>query len=148
MRAFFDEAGPALKAATVASISAVGGVSHASRLLGIGTAALSKYSSTSGEWANSFIRVDLAAALDRAAGHDFITSTMRGLVDGEKPAGFGQLTALAVLRLDGVLDDVVREVAQAIEDGHADACERQAVRARIVPAMRALAALDALMAGL
>jgi hypothetical protein len=132
MRDFLSEAGPALKAATSASISAVDGVSNASRLLGIGSAALSKYVSTADEWAKSFIRVDLAVALDKAAGHDFITSTMRGLVAGEKPAGFGQLTALAILRLDGVLDDVVR----------------QAVRARIVPAMRALASLDALMAGI
>lgn len=148
MRSFSDIAGPVLKAATVSSLEAVGGISAASKLLGIGTPALSKYASSADEWAKNFIRVDLAVALDKAAGHPFITAAMGEMLSRDRAATFGQLTATAVLRLDGVLDDVVREVATAIDDGKLDACERQAVRARIVPAMRALASLDALMAGL
>lgn len=131
-----------LKAATVASLDAAGGVSAASRLLGIGTSALSKYASTSGEFAGSFIRADLAVRLDVATGHPFITRAMTELVSEAAPEPIGPLTASAILKLDGVLDDVVREVALAMEDGHMDAAERQAVRSRIAAAQQSLARLD------
>jgi hypothetical protein len=147
MRAFSNKTASALKAATISSFEAVGGVSRASDLLGIGAGTLSKYASTSDEWSRNFIRVDLAVALDAAAGHPFITSTMGDLLGTRRPQSFGELTAAAVLKLNGILDDVVREVALAIDDGHVDAAERQAVRARIVPAMQALAQLDAIIAG-
>ncbi|EPE95733.1 hypothetical protein RGCCGE502_22825 [Rhizobium grahamii CCGE 502] len=136
-----------MKAATVAAVDAVGGVSRASQLLGMGTSALTKYCSTAEEWSKNFIRVDLAVALDRATAHPFISTAISQLVADQAPASVGELTASAVLRLDGVLDEVVRTIAVAIEDGHLDAAERQAVRSRIVPAMLFLARLDAMMAG-
>lgn len=134
-----------LKAATISGLDAVGGVSAASRLLGIGTPALTKYASTAEEWQANFIRVDLAVRLDVAAGHPFLTNAMTHIVQAAEPEAPGALTASAILKLDGVLDDVVREVAAALEDGHLDAAERQAVRSRIVAAHQSLSRLDAMM---
>ncbi|WP_377299760.1 hypothetical protein [Rhizobium sp. SGZ-381] len=145
MRAFSSLTATALKAATISGFEAVGGVSRASDLLGVGAGTLSKYASTSEEWSRNFIRVDLAVALDAASGHPFITGAMGELLGARRPQTFGELTAAAVLKLNGLLDDVVREVALAIDDGHVDAAERQAVKARIVPAMQALAQLDAII---
>jgi hypothetical protein len=68
-------------------------------------------------------------------------------VRGRAGEGFGAVTAAAVLRLNGVLDDVVRKVALALEDGVLDAGERLAIRNTIVAAQRNLAALDAVMIG-
>ncbi len=136
-----------LKAATVAGFAAIGGTSQAASLLGVGISTASKYASNAPEWAANLIRVDLAVMLDREAGHPFITSAMRHLVE-EAPCGFaGPLTASAILKLDGVLDDVVREVAAAMDDGHLDAAERQAVRHRIALAQASLARLDSFVAG-
>lgn len=147
MRSYLSQSDALLKAATVASVDAVGGISRASELLGMGTSALTKYCSTAEEWSKNFIRVDLAVALDRATAHPFITTAITQLVANQTPSSVGELTATAVLRLDGVLDEVVRTIAVAIEDGHISAAERQAVRSRIVPAMQYLARLDAMMAG-
>jgi hypothetical protein len=147
MRAFSCCSAAALKAATVSGLEAVGGVSRAASLLGVAAGTLSKYASPANEWAQSVIRVDLAVRLDAEAGHPFITSTMCELLGAAGRPGFGELTAAAVLKLNGVLDNVVREVSAAIEDGHVDAAERLAVRQSIVPAMQMLARLDAMIAG-
>jgi hypothetical protein len=108
---FFQQNGQCPQGRDDSSFEAVGGVSRASDLLGIGAGTLSKYASTSDEWSRNFIRVDLAVALDAAAGHPFITSTMGDLLGARRPQSFGELTAAAVLKLNGILDDVVREVA-------------------------------------
>lgn len=137
----------AIKSATAAALDAVGGVSAAASLLGVGSSTLTKYASTGEEWRASFIRLDLAVALDRATPHPFLLTAMNRLVTGDRPAPGGRLTASAILRLDGVLDDVVREAARAIEDDHVDSAERKAIRSRIVAAKQHLAELDALLAG-
>ncbi|OLP56946.1 hypothetical protein BJF92_12070 [Rhizobium rhizosphaerae] len=147
MRAISDEHAHAIKAATAAGIEALGGVRQAASLLKVGSSTLSKYASTSPEWADSFIRLDLAVEIDRRTPHAFLHTAMSRLVQNKPVSGFGEVTASAILRLDGVLDDVVREIAQAIEDGHVDARERQAVRAKIIAAKQELARLDALMVG-
>lgn len=147
MRAYLSQSDALLKSATVAAVDAVGGISRASELLGMGTSALTKYCSTAEEWSKNFIRVDLAVALDRATSHPFISTAMNQLVADQAPVSVGEITATAILKLDGVLDDVVRSIAVAIEDGHMDAAERHEVRSRIVPAMQFLARLDAMMAG-
>lgn len=72
---------------------------------------------------------------------------MTKLVKSAPSKSFGALTASAVLRLDVVLDDVVREVVKAIENDHVDAAERQAVCERIVAAQAVLASLFAQMTG-
>lgn len=136
-----------IKATTVASCEAVGGVSAAAGLLGIASSTLTKYASVAEEWRGNFIRMDLAVELDRRTDHPFFLSAMQRLVTGDKPEPMGRVTASAILRLDGVLDDVVREVARAIEDDHIDAAERQAIRGRIVAAKNYLARLDAMMVG-
>ena len=137
-----------IKAATASAYEAVGGVSAAANLLGVGSSSLTKYASTGEEWKSSFIRFDLAVQLDRHSPHPFMLGAMSDLVKGDKPASFGKVTASAVLRLDGVLDDVVREVARAIEnDDHIDSGEKLAIRNRIVAAKQLLAQLDAMMVG-
>lgn len=136
-----------IKAATASAYEAVGGVSAAANLLGVGSSSLTKYASTGDEWKSSFIRFDLAVQLDRQSPHPFMLSAMSQLVSEERPVSLGKITASAILRLDGVLDDVVREAARAIEDGHVDAGEKQAIRHRIVAAKRFLAQLDAMMLG-
>lgn len=137
----------AIKAATVASYEAVGGVNRAAEALRIGGSVLTKYASLNEEWQKSVIRLDLAVQLDRMAGHPFLLNTMAQLVSGSRPAASGDVTARCVLRLDGILDDVVREVARAIDDERVDAGERQAIRRRIVAAQQELSRLDALMIG-
>ncbi|PLU55242.1 hypothetical protein BMJ22_34665, partial [Sinorhizobium medicae] len=107
---------------------------------------LTKYASTGEEWRDSFIRLDLAVELDRRCDHPFLLTAMSRIVKDEHVSSFGVVTASAVLRLDGVLDDVVRAVAAALEDDdHIDAAERQAIRNRIVAAQQYLARLDAMM---
>lgn len=147
MRAISDIHASIIKTATAAAYEAIGGVSRAAEALKVGSSTLTKYASPGEEWRDSFIRLDLAAELDRRAEHPFLLNAMSQLVRGEKVASFGAITASAILRLDAVLDDVVREVARAIEDGKIDAAERQAVRNRIVAAQRDLARLDSMMGG-
>jgi hypothetical protein len=125
----------------------MGGVSRAAEALGVGSSTLTKYASSGEEWGQSFIRFDLAAELDRRTGHPFLLSALQQILSAEQPTSFGAVTAAAILRLDGVLDDVVRTVALAIEDDHIDAAERQVIRQRIVAAKQYLARLDAMMVG-
>jgi hypothetical protein len=147
VRAISDHYAAAIKAATAAAYEAMGGVSRAAEALGVGSSTLTKYASTSEEWGQNFIRFDLAAELDRRTGHPFMLSALQQIVSEEQPTSFGAVTAAAILRLDGVLDDVVRTVALAIEDNHIDASEKQAIRHRIVAAKQYLARLDAMMVG-
>lgn len=147
MFSFSTNDASAIKAATAASIEAAGGVSRAAEALKIGSSTLTKYASTNEEWRQSFIRLDLAVQLDRRSGHAFLLDAMTGLVRGSNVQPAGMVTASAVLRLNGVLDSVVHEVAQAIEDYRVDAAERLAIRRRIVAAQMELARLDALMVG-
>ncbi|AEH79157.1 hypothetical protein CN204_32565 [Sinorhizobium meliloti] len=146
MRAISDEHASIIKAATAAAFEALGGVSRAAEALGVASSTLSKYASTGEEWRDSFIRLDLAVELDRRCDHPFLLTAMSRIVKDERVSSFGAVTASAVLRLDGVLDDVVRAVAAALEDDdHIDAAERQAIRNRIVAAQQYLARLDAMM---
>ena len=147
MREFSDHDCVTVKAATASSYEALGGVTHAAKLLGVGSSTLTKYASTGADWRESFIRLDLAVALDRATEHPFLFNAMTQLVQREPVASFGAVTASAILRLDGVLEDVVREVARALDDDVIDAGERLAVRNRIAAAQRDLARLDAMMIG-
>lgn len=143
----------ALKANTQAAYDAVGGTSSASGLLGVGISALSKYASQDDQWRENFIRVDLAADLDRRSPHPFILTTMArelgfALVRDELPEGADvKLCPMSLLKLDRVLDDVVDEVANALSDGHADAFERKEIRKRIAAAKAQLARLDVMMIG-
>ena len=148
MRAISDIDAGIIKAATAAAYEAMGGVKRAAEALGVGSSTLTKYASPGEEWTESFIRLDLAVELDRRTGHPFLLDAMTRLVKSEPVKSFGELTAAAILRLDGVLDDVVREVVQAIEDNHVDAGERLAVRERIIAAQSILGRLDSLMAGI
>ena len=146
MRAISDEHASIIKAATAAAYEALGGVSRAAEALGVASSTLTKYASTGEEWRDSFIRLDLAAELDRRCDHPFMLTALSRIVKDERVSSFGAVTASAVLRLDGVLDDVVRAVAAALEDDdHIDAAERQAIRNRIVAAQQYLARLDAMM---
>ena len=148
MRSISDSAASIIKAATAASYEAMGGVMRAAEALGVGSSSLTKYASPADDWRDSFIRLDLAVELDRRTGHPFLLNAMIQLVQPEEPKPLGEITAAAILKLDGVLDDVVREVARALEDGRVDSAERQAVRSRIIAAQRDLARLDAMMLGL
>ncbi|MHC2350819.1 hypothetical protein ACVMB3_000277 [Sinorhizobium meliloti] len=146
MRAISDEHASIIKTATAAAYEALGGVSRAAEALGVASSTLTKYASTGEEWRDSFIRLDLAAELDRRCDHPFLLTALSRIVKDERVSSFGAVTASAVLRLDGVLDDVVRAVAVALEDDdHIDAAERQAIRNRIVAAQQYLARLDAMM---
>lgn len=147
MRAISDLNAGIIKAATAAAYEALGGVSRAAEALGVASSTLTKYASTSEEWRESFIRLDLAAELDRRAGHTFLLDAMTKVVKEQQPVSFGALTAASVLRLDGVLDDVVRTAAIALEDNHVDAGEKLAIRERIVAAMQSLSRLDAFLTG-
>ena len=147
MRSISDNDGGIIKAATAAAYEAMGGVSRAAEALKVASSTLTKYASSGEDWKESFIRLDLAVELDRRTGHPFLLEAMTKLVRSEPVKSFGELTAAAILRLDGVLDDVVREVARAIDDGQVDAGERLAVRERIVAAQAILARLDAFMVG-
>ncbi|MDX0413196.1 hypothetical protein GOD94_19050 [Sinorhizobium medicae] len=146
MRAISEEHASIIKAATAAAYEALGGVSRTAEALGVASSTLTKYASTGEEWRDSFIRLDLAAELDRRCEHPFLLTALSRIVKDERVSSFGAVTASAVLRLDGVLDDVVRAVAAALEDDdHIDAAERQAIRNRIVAAQQYLARLDAMM---
>jgi hypothetical protein len=147
VRAISDTHASIIKAATAAAYEALGGVSRAAEALGVASSTLTKYASTGEEWKESFIRLDLAAELDRRCDHSFLLTAMTRVVKDEKPSCLGALTASAILKLDGVLDDVVRTVAAAIEDDHIDAAERLQIRERIVAAKQYLARLDAMMIG-
>jgi hypothetical protein len=142
----FPDCQSIIKAATVSAYEAVGGVTAAADMLGVRSSTLSKYASSGEDWQSNFIRLDLAVQLDRQSAHPFLLSAMDRLVKAERPAGFGSVTASAILKLDGVLDDVVREVARAIEgDDRIDAAERVAIRSKIVAAKQILAQLDAVL---
>jgi hypothetical protein len=147
VRAISDVDGNIIKAATAAAYEAMGGATHAAKALGVVSSTLTKYASPAEEWRESFIRLDLAVELDRRTGHPFLLDAMTKLVRGGPAKSFGELTAAAILRLDGVLDDVVREVVRAIEDNHVDAGERAAVCDRIVAAMSVLGSLHNHMMG-
>nr|WP_250811635.1 phage regulatory CII family protein [Neorhizobium tomejilense] len=147
MRPLDSKEQEALKAATAASYDAIGGVTRAADAIGVASSTLTKYASTGSEWVSSYIRLDLAVALDRRTSHPFFLDAMSRLVRNEPIAPATSLTPTAVLKLDGVLDDVVREVVRAIEDGRIDAAERAAVRSRIVAAQQDLARLFSLMGG-
>lgn len=148
MRAISDIHASIIKAATSSAYEALGGVSRAAEALGVASSTLTKYASPAEEWRESFIRLDLAAELDRRCDHPFMLSAFTRIVRDEKPQSFGAITASAILKLDGVLDDVVRTVAAAIEDdNHIDAAERLEIRERIVAAKQFLARLDAMMVG-
>lgn len=125
---------------------------QASDLTGIGSPQLTKYASRDEKWADRFIRIDIAVDLDRRSPHPFILTTMAReigfrLVPEATSVDGMSLCAMGILRLDGILDDVVREMAAAIADGHVCAAERHLVRKRIAAAKIALAQLDALMIG-
>jgi hypothetical protein len=148
VRAISDQHATIIKAATAAAYEALGGVSRAAEALKVGSSTLTKYASTGEEWSESFIRLDLAVELDRRCDHPFLLTAFTRVVRDEKPQSFGSITASAILKLDGVLDDVVRTVAAAIEDdNHIDAAERLEIRERIVAAKQFLARLDAMMVG-
>ncbi|KQS74048.1 hypothetical protein ASG25_21480 [Rhizobium sp. Leaf384] len=147
MRAISDVHAKIIKAATAAAYEALGGVSRAAEALGVRSSTLTKYASEGEEWRETFIRMDLAVELDRRTGHPFLMTAMSEAIREDAAPSFGSITALAILRLDGILGDVVREVAKAIEDGHLDAAERRAVRERIAAAHRDLARLDTVMIG-
>ena len=152
MRAVSDLHAKIIKSATAAAYEAMGGVSRAAEALGVRSSTLTKYASPGEEWSETFIRFDLAAELDRRTDHPFLLQAMSQIVrpdsaPSSEALSFGALTASAILKLDGVLDDVVREVVLAIEDDFVDSAERRAIRARIVSAMSILARLDAVMAG-
>lgn len=145
MRSFSD-CRSIIKTATASAYEAVGGVTAAADILGVRSSTLTKYASGGEEWQANFIRLDLAVQLDRQSSHPFLLTAMDRLVRQERPAGFGQVTASAILKLDGVLDDVVREVARAIDgDDYIDAAERVAIRSKIVAAKQILAQLDAVL---
>lgn len=135
-----------IKTATAAAYEAVDGVSAAADILGVRSSTLTKYASTGEEWRSSFIRLDLAVKLDRHSPHPFLLSAMERLVKDARPESFGHVTASAILRLDGVLGDVVRELARAIDgDERIDAAESLAIRKRIVAAKQVLAQLEAVL---
>lgn len=135
------------KAVTAASLEGAGGVSNAARLLNVASSTLTKYASTGEEWRESFIRLDLAVALDRHTDHPFFLNAMSQMVADKPQPSFGSVTAAAMLRLDGILEDVVRVVAMALEDNVFDAAEKLAARKRIVAAQQGLARLDAAIVG-
>ncbi|WP_421405598.1 hypothetical protein [Agrobacterium fabrum] len=121
----------ALKANTQAAYDAVGGVTSAAKIIGVGSPILTKYASPDPQWASSFIRVDLALDLDRRSAHPFILTTLAreagyALVKDEGSSAEVSLCPMGLLRLDGVLDDVVRELASALSDGHLTAAEKKA----------------------
>ena len=147
MRALSSHEQEALKSATAASYDALGGVSRAAESIGVASSTLTKYASTGADWVSSYIRLDLAVSLDRQTDHPFFLDAMSRLVRNEPIAPAASLTPTAVLKLDGVLDDVVREVVRAIEDGRIDAAERAAVRSKIVAAQQDLARLFSMMGG-
>ena len=147
MRPFSDDDFKALKGATVASFEALGGVSSAARCLGVASSTLTKYASLASEWAQSFIRLDLAAQADRLTSHPYFAATLQRLVADGAPGGFGAMTASAILRLDRALDDVVRAIADAIEDDHIDSAESLLIRRKIVVAYEFLARAERMTGG-
>lgn len=147
MRSFSSDDAKLLKSATAASYEALGGVSRAAEQLGVRSSTLTKYASTSEEWSESFIRLDLAIELDRRTTHPFMSQMAKRLIENVSPRSFGAVTASAVLRLDRALDDVVRAVVDAIEDDHIDMTERTMIREKIVIAKEFLARLDIMVSG-
>lgn len=145
MRAISNEHADIIKTATASAYEAMGGVSRAADALCVASSTLTKYASTGEDWWENFIRLDLAVELDRRNDHPFLLNAMTRLVREERIAPTGNVTAFTVLKLDGVLDDVVREFAKALEDGEIDAGERLAVSRRIVAAQEDLARLHTLM---
>lgn len=147
MRSISDTDAAILKAATASAYEAMGGVSRAASFLGVASSTLTKYASTAPEWRESFIRLDLAVALDRATGNPFLANAHGQLLRAQAPESFGALTASAVLKLGRALDGVVHATAAAIEDNHVDAGEKATIRKTIVVAKELLARLDLLLIG-
>jgi hypothetical protein len=152
VRSISPKTAAALKSTTQAAYDAVGGVMQASDLTGIGSPQLTKYASRDEKWADRFIRIDIAVDLDRRSPHPFILTTMareigfRIVPDASRADGMS-LCPMGILRLDGILADVVRETATAIADGHVCAAEKHLIRKKIAAAKIALAQLDALLIG-
>lgn len=145
MRAISNEHADIIKTATASAYEAIGGVSRAADALCVASSTLTKYASTGKDWRENFIRLDLAIELDRRNDYPFLLNAMTSLVRADRVAPTGKVNAFTVLKLNGVLDDVVREFAAALEDGEIDAAERLAVSRRIVAAQEDLARLNALM---
>ena len=152
MRSISPKTAAALKSTTQAAYDAVGGVMQASDLTGIGSPQLTKYASRDERWADRFIRIDIALDLDRRSPHPFILTTLAReagfrLVPDATSADGMSLCPMAILRLAGILDDVVRESAAAIADGHVSAGEKHLIRKALGPAKIALAQLEASVIG-
>ena len=150
MRSITQKTANALKSSTEAAYDAVGGTVQAADLLGVGSPVLSKYASTSAQWSESFIRVDLALDLDRRSQHPFILTTYAReagykLIKDDTAAADMALTPMGILRLDQILSDVVRELTAALADGRIDAFEKRAIRKRIAYAKVLLAQIDTMM---
>lgn len=61
----------------------------------------------------------------------------------QRDASFGEIVAAAIERLDRVIDDVVHDIARALDEGHISATDKPAVHERIVKAQRHLTLLNA-----
>lgn len=152
MRSISRQTAAALKTATGEAYEVLGGTVMAADVLGVGSPVLSKYASRSDQWAESFIRIDLAVDLDRRSEHPFILTTMaretgyRVIKDTQEASDL-TLTPMGVLKLDRILDSVVHETAQALADGHVSEAEKRDIRKRISAAKIALAKLDQMLIG-
>lgn len=152
MRSISPKTAAALKTSTGAAYDAVGGTVQAADLLGVGSPVLSKYASTAPQWVESFIRIDLAIDLDRRSHHPFILTTMAReigyrLVRETPEVCDLTLSPMGVLKLDRVLDELVHELAAALEDNHISAAERRELQKKSAAVKVMIAKLDAALIG-
>ncbi|OJX99511.1 MAG: hypothetical protein BGP07_03190 [Rhizobiales bacterium 63-22] len=146
MRTISEPERRTLKAATSGAYQLAGGISRILDFTRVTTAPLSKYASFGDEHAESFVPVDVAIEIDRAAKSPVIVKEMAALLGYELvPVGGGATAAErpALTEIDAhiVLSealDVSRAILDALEDGRIDAHERKHIGKEARESMRAL----------
>ncbi|WP_273794341.1 phage regulatory CII family protein [Brucella intermedia] len=150
MRTISEPERRTLKAATDGAYVLSGGISRILDFTRVSTSQLSKYASFGDDNADSFVPVDVAIEIDRAAKSPVIVKEMAALL------GYGliplrpdsdQSEYQAVTEADGYRAlketmDVVQAVIDARADGGIDAADRKNVRKEIREAIRELEGLD------
>lgn len=132
MRAYAGQIYRSLKTACELAYEQIGGVSMAYRMTRLkGTSTLTKYASRSEDDEESFMPIDIAIDLDRAAKSPIITGTMAAALGYRLVPDDGH-ERRAVTREDGTIItlevmDVVRALHEAFSDNKIDAADRKAL---------------------
>lgn len=143
IRSILDEDILALKGATEVCFKLGGGMTSFSSLTRYVVSELSKFASTTSEWMERIIPVDVAIEADRRAKSPIIIGeAARQLGFRLEPlaaaiTGSGPLTEAEILKVMDEATDVWRETRAAYSDGHLDELDKKRLRKELRELIRA-----------